>query len=209
MRASWFFISGCSAIAHAELLALARIAHRRVERGLARCRRACAATPSRALFISESIARKPWPFSPIRHATRLVERDRRGRRAVDAELLLEPHHLEPVRACRRAACAGTGRARGRSSCRGSCRRCRRRARARGAPAAPPLVMKIFSPSRRISPPLLGGARADRAEVRAGLRLGQVHRAHQLARGEARQVALLQLVGSRRSGCPRRRRPGAR
>ena len=42
-------------------------------------------------------------------------------------------------------------------------------------------MKIFSPSSTDLAVALGGARADRAEVRAGLRLGQIHRAHQLAR----------------------------
>ena len=56
--------------------------------------------------------------------------------------------------------------------------------------------------------LLGRARADRAEVRARLRLGEIHRALQLAGREARQVALPSSSG-RSAGCLRRRPPAAR
>ena len=93
-----------------------------------------AATPSRALFISVEHGAEALALLADRATRRRRSKRHRGRRrAVDAELLLEPRDLDARSACRRAACAGTGRARGRWSCRGSRRRCRRRARAPGAP----------------------------------------------------------------------------
>ncbi len=174
-----------------ELLPLARITHCRVERGLADPDRLRRDAEPRVVHQRQHRAEAAALLAdPPRD--RLLEPDHRGRRAVDAELLLEPDDLERV-----------GRAVG--------QRARAQVEREAVGGAEALVVGVVVAREHevhlraavgdedllaVEPDLaarLGGARADRTEVGAGLRLGQIHRAHQLARREAGQVAAPEIL----------------
>ena len=121
----------------------------------------------------------------------VVEANRRRRRPVDAELVLEALHVKPVLAAvgQRAGAEIEGEPAGRAL----------RLLEGGFVAGQYQVdlttavrdEDLLSIEEVATIPLAGACR-DGAEVRAGLGLGEVHRSHHLARGEARQILLLEL-----------------
>ena len=108
----------------------------------------CAATPSRALFIRSSMALKPSPFTPMRHASARSKRTTAVGEPWMPSLCSSRSTRDAVRARRRAACAGTGTATGPWSCPSTARSVSASRASTRWISAPPLVMKIFWPSRK-------------------------------------------------------------